>query len=309
MGLAATQARYLGLTARKTNVEFEGQQVNQQRTALANHSANLYNQLYALKVPTPPNVTDYYKTEYSYSIAGTTYDIDEYTKEDDGTYTLKVSYTDYKDVGSKSFVTGSLRSNGDGTYWVQTASSTESYLLDLAAAEGNEALDLAQKRETPGKYVSYKDTENNMTYYFDTEWLEAQAADYQGTLNRYYISKELDTKTDTRKNCQLSFDKNGSIETVIDPSITETPVTCTATTDQDTDAYNKAMNEYNFDKAAYEKSIADINSQTEQIQAQDRSLELRLRQLDTEQQALMTEMDSLKSVLDKNIEKVFKVFA
>ena len=36
MGLAATQARYLGLTARKTNVEFEGQQINQQRTALAN---------------------------------------------------------------------------------------------------------------------------------------------------------------------------------------------------------------------------------------------------------------------------------
>lgn len=35
MGMAASQARYLGLTARKTNVEYEGQQVNQQRTALA----------------------------------------------------------------------------------------------------------------------------------------------------------------------------------------------------------------------------------------------------------------------------------
>lgn len=309
MGLAATQARYLGLTARKTNVEFEGQQVNQQRTALANHSANLYNQLYALKVPTPPSVTDYYTTEYNYSIAGTSYKIEDYNKEDDGTYTIKVSYTDYKDVGSKSFVTGSLRSNGDGTYWVQTNSSTESYLLDTATAEENSALDLAQKRETPGKYVSYKDTENNMTYYFDTEWLEAQDADYQGTLNRYYISKELDSKEETRKNCQLSFDQNGYIETVVDPSITETPVTCTASTVQDTDSYNKAMNNYTHDKAVYEKSIADINSQTEQIQAQDRSLELRLRQLDTEQQALMTEMDSLKSVLDKNIEKVFKVFA
>ena len=41
MGLAATQARYLGLTARKTNVEFEGQQINQQRTALANQTSNL----------------------------------------------------------------------------------------------------------------------------------------------------------------------------------------------------------------------------------------------------------------------------
>ena len=309
MGLAATQARYLGLTARKTNVEFEGQQVNQQRTALANHSANLYNQLYALKVPTPPSVTDYYKTEYSYNIAGTSYTIDEYTKEDDGTYTIQVSYTDYKDVGSKSFVTGSLTRNAAGTYTVQTANSTENYFLDPAAATENEALDIAQGRKTPGLYVSYKDTENNMTYYFDTEWLEQQADDYQGTLNRYYISKELDTKTDTRKNCQLSFDKNGYIETVIDPSITETPVTCTATTEQDTDSYNKAMNDYTYDKAAYEKSIADINAQTEQIQAQDRSLELRLRQLDTEQQALMTEMDSLKSVLDKSIEKVFKVFA
>lgn len=309
MGLAATQARYLGLTARKTNVEFEGQQVNQQRTALANHSAYLYNQLYALKVPTPPSVTDYYKTEYSYSIAGTSYTIDDYTKEDDGTYTIKVSYTDYKNVGSKSFVTGSLTNNGDGTYWVKSTSDSESYLLDTANAEANEALDLAQNRKTPGLYVSYKDSENNMTYYFDTEWLAAQDADYEGTLNRYYISKELDSKEETRKNCQLSFDQNGYIETVIDPSITETPVTCTATTTQDTDSYNKAMNEYTYDKAAYEKSIADINSQTEQIQAQDRSLELRLRQLDTEQQALMTEMDSLKSVLDKNIEKVFKVFA
>lgn len=309
MGLAATQARYLGLTARKTNVEFEGQQVNQQRTALANQSANLYNQLYALDVPTPPSVTDYYETEYKYSIAGTSYTIDDYKKEDDGTYTIHVSYSDYKNVGSKSFVTGILTNNNDGTYWVKENNSTETYLLDTATAEPNEAIDLAQNRETPGLYVSYKDTDNNMTYYFDTEWLAAQDPDYHGTLNRYYISKELTTKEEDKTNCQLSFDKNGYIETVVDPSITETPVSCTASTVQDTDAYNEAMNEYTHDKAVYEKTIADINAQTEEIQAHDRSLELRLRQLDTEQQALSTEMDSLKSVLDKNIEKVFKVFA
>ena len=28
MGMAASQARYLGLTARKTNVEYEGQQIH-----------------------------------------------------------------------------------------------------------------------------------------------------------------------------------------------------------------------------------------------------------------------------------------
>ena len=62
MGMAASQARYLSLTARKTNVEYEGQQVNQERTALANQSAGLFNQMLALEVPTPPSASDYSKT-------------------------------------------------------------------------------------------------------------------------------------------------------------------------------------------------------------------------------------------------------
>ena len=45
MGMAASQARFLGLTARKTNVEYEGQQINQQRTALSNQSASYYTNL------------------------------------------------------------------------------------------------------------------------------------------------------------------------------------------------------------------------------------------------------------------------
>lgn len=67
MGMAASQARYLGLTARKTNVEWEGQQINQARTALANQSANLFNQLLGLKVPDCPDKTDFTKVQYSYT--------------------------------------------------------------------------------------------------------------------------------------------------------------------------------------------------------------------------------------------------
>ena len=59
-GMAASQARFLSLTARKSNVEYEGQQVNQQRTALSNESANLYNKLTSIEVPTPPSTSDYY---------------------------------------------------------------------------------------------------------------------------------------------------------------------------------------------------------------------------------------------------------
>ena len=67
MGMAASQARYLALTARKTNTEYEGQQINQARTALANQSANLFNQLLGLEVPVAPKTTDYTELQYSYS--------------------------------------------------------------------------------------------------------------------------------------------------------------------------------------------------------------------------------------------------
>ena len=67
MGMAASQARYLALTARKTNTEYEGQQINQARTALANQSANLFNRLLDLEVPVAPKTTDYTELQYSYT--------------------------------------------------------------------------------------------------------------------------------------------------------------------------------------------------------------------------------------------------
>ncbi|MBE7704068.1 MAG: hypothetical protein E7Z89_08490 [Cyanobacteria bacterium SIG28] len=67
MGMAASQSRYLALTARKTNTEYEGQQINQARTALANQSANLFNRLLDLEVPVAPKTTDYTEVQYSYT--------------------------------------------------------------------------------------------------------------------------------------------------------------------------------------------------------------------------------------------------
>ncbi len=43
MGLAASQARYLLLTARKSDLEFSGQQINQSRMQLANITNELFN--------------------------------------------------------------------------------------------------------------------------------------------------------------------------------------------------------------------------------------------------------------------------
>ncbi|MDD3012781.1 MAG: hypothetical protein PHC34_03675 [Candidatus Gastranaerophilales bacterium] len=51
MGLAASQTRVLALNARKSDLEFQGQQINQQRTILSNQAETFYNQILALEAP------------------------------------------------------------------------------------------------------------------------------------------------------------------------------------------------------------------------------------------------------------------
>jgi len=90
MGMAASQARFLGLTARKTNVEYEGQQINQERTALANTSANYYNQMLGMQVPVPPSVSDFTKTVYTFTDGAITNSITSLIAQNNGLY--KASY-------------------------------------------------------------------------------------------------------------------------------------------------------------------------------------------------------------------------
>ena len=78
MGMAASQARYLALVARKSNCEYEGQQINQARTVLSNQSANLFNQMLGLNVPVPPSTADYTKQQYSYSDGANDYVIENW---------------------------------------------------------------------------------------------------------------------------------------------------------------------------------------------------------------------------------------
>ena len=52
---------------KKSNVEYEGQQINQARTALANQSSLLWNELYNMDVPTAPNTSDFTTTQYIFN--------------------------------------------------------------------------------------------------------------------------------------------------------------------------------------------------------------------------------------------------
>lgn len=129
MGMAASQARYLALVARKSNCEYEGQQINQARTALSNQSANLFNQMLGLKVPVPPSTSDYTTTQYSYKdglgTATTITDWEQLANDPDYNYVVTRYYNTNK-------YTGSIKKMSDPQVQFTNGISSEA---DIRAAE------------------------------------------------------------------------------------------------------------------------------------------------------------------------------
>ena len=481
MGMAASQARFLGLTARQNNVEFEGQQINQQRTMLSNQSANYYNDLLGMSVPTPPSVDSYTKTVYTFNDGSLTNTVTSMIAQSNGTYT--VSYLskwqdDYTPVAAATSVitrTGAqgnytyaigvneLRALGklegtippgatfngsavmqdvNGDYYIEQTEKTEqvrpydpntdgpleyAYIPDT---NGNVAYDAYQ--DANGFY--YEDDNGNPVYVNENDvfayiWDDSQTNPeyavcfveedangvlqrqyYEDTTTQYYLTdseveslkvydvgddsylsgktndeikgilkeeaawaKLLEQKygytdwlvryvTDTAtgserpyfyaassvenasydantltslsaiscftigseqkvqefkgiEGCKLEKDSSGRLITLSIPNTddngnvfyTEYALTTETATDQD--AYNDAMNEYEYQKYLYDQSVENINAKIEVIQAEDKNLELRLKQLDTEQKAISAEKDAVSKVIEKNTSDTFKTFS
>jgi len=108
MGMAASQARYLALSARKTNVEYEGQQINQQRLVLSNQSADLFNQMLTMSVPMPPSSADFTKLQYSWNDGNTASVIDNYyqigTIDDEFNYVVSSYHYENVYTGQRKFL-------------------------------------------------------------------------------------------------------------------------------------------------------------------------------------------------------------
>jgi len=444
MGMTASQARYLALTARKTNTEYEGQQINQARTALANESANLFNRLLDLDVPVAPKTTDYTELQYSYTdgenesviesweqlstsdpnynyIVNHYYYADVYTgsqkklgnpqvtnrvdlkSEDinsrvpmpevsyeiengqitaikivssDGVKEISADYTLLSNVPTNTKLENSLEDlkvarekaglsrdiENDEIYGWQDSTKTWHFLLkedidmgtpidyttiyspsrvgncDLTHLENlkdEQIAELAQiLKDFPDsnmkQYLSfdvdgrllyngegiYSFQMNGQTYFTNKTDLfnSMQTYDEYGKPIEnqeslpYYNAVYLRTKIDGTNQALIETDESGRFKSVRfdNDNLVYALNTETVTNDE---AYQNALNEYNYEVQRYEKTIADINARTSIIQKEDRTLELRLRQLDTEQKALSTEMEAVKKVISDHVEKVFKTFS
>jgi len=378
MGMAASQARFLGLTARKTNTEYEGQQINQQRTMLSNQSANYYNELLGMTVPTPPSIEDYTKTVYTFTDGALDNTVNSVIAQADGkflvSYTRKWTndnavvsnsssiVTRSGEAGAYSYSVGSktLRTLGaqlsytdengtemyyekgtDGSYkWVDAngtevtpvgetkINSDDEYLNSLTAKqvtnliqEENEYMTMLNEKygESAAWQVYYKEDTTSGTWtpvFYKSEDLTKESTIYSKTgssqsfIPSYTVGSATETDEVKGATAMLEQDSSGRYINITIEDESGTPVTYALTTNTTTDqaAYDDAMNQYEYDKAEYDKSIENINSKIEIIQAEDRNLELRLKQLDTEQDAITNEMEAVQKVIEKNTESTFKTF-
>lgn len=330
MGMAASQARFLNLTARKTNIEYQGQQINEQRTALSNESANLYNQMLTLQVPTPPNTQDFTKVSYTFMMPGGN---DEATISQISPTTTAGEYSvifSYKTVElgmpacadnqkSKAINTGD---DSNPVYNVTTVQG-KTYALtkyndsddDQKKLHGDAVTKLKADNAAFGDvYFVNVGTEAapKYQYYLGAELKTATADGALTNAVTYYSAADVETyKEDAYTPCTINRDVQNRVQSFTHTPTGGTPTTFAVTTNTITDdeAYEDAMNEYTYQNYLYEQEMANINAKTSIVQAQDRELELKLKQLDTEHNAVQTEIEAVKGVCKKNVEDSFKTFA
>lgn len=308
MGMAASQARFLQLTARRTNIEYMGQQINQQRLALANASAGLFEKMLSMVPPTPPS------------------------SQDDKYFTQGYKFTDPADEIQKSVSWSAVppsaadftAATGTINFIGTSGNAASTFTLDAAALAG----------ASGGLNGTGTTTAADIARALGTGATDEQAAlGYTSVIRNITIEHNIYdpdgnyTTVQTTAPALLNFDNLNRLLnfTVLDQGTIDAKTVPTVEANApkgvgngenltyggtfDDIAYNDDMNKYEFQKASYDYQIERVNQETRQIQSQDKSLELKMKQLDTEHNAVQTEMEAVQKVIQKNIESSFKTFA
>ena len=288
MGLAASQGRYLCLTARNSDLIYEGQQISQQRMALAQETqavANKYND--AMSNTTMTCVVQGQEAQRLTFDLLTNQDLTQglgmRLVDANGSVVIPGVYLEvtqaatetseaktYKIASSQDFINrymGNL--DGDTKYELSLKSLSElSEYYNQNYPETGFSTRFVDKSTV--SYINEKDRIVNDPFVTDPEYLQQMLEDGQ-----YFIQKEGPTG-DVWEN----FSWQGS-----------------SFISQEYDRTDDAAAE-----AEYESAMVEL-------QKKDKLLELRLEQVQTQQQAVEKEMESVKDVISKNIENSFKTFA
>lgn len=290
MGLAASQGRFLCLTARMNDLVYEGQQISQQRMALADEQSAIarnYTEAMGNKImqcTTPEGGTQIL-----------TYDI--LTNQDPATglcmriVDLNGNVVTMPKTTTLNVTTKDENGNDVSESFTNSKDFISKYMSDLSEDEKNQmslnslssVVDyFNQNYDTSAMTLSlYHSTDStlkneNERYLFDENCTDPKYLQEMLTTGQWLLQKVSDPNTNKFEN--IVWQGNSAIQEVYDTS-------------DDAAA-----------EAEYEAAMMELNKK-------DKLLELRLEDIQTQEQSVEKQIDSIKDVIKSNIEDTYKTFA
>ena len=286
MGLSASQFRYLSLTARKSDLEYQSQMINQARLALATESSN------ATKAYTAGMSNQVIRVSHDAQINGNSTKIWE-----ELTY-ANLQSSGYQVIGTN----GAALQPCPYTEYIQggqISAATYNSLPESYKNDDNFAIN------ADGTYSVKKTVRLGTNPTFNGMDIQSLLVSGQGHIVTQSFFNYL---CEHGYGTGVYLDKNGK-ETTYEKLVEEyqnANLNSPTIVDWRSDVSNTFKQTlYTEDDAAV---AAKYESTTSEIQSQDKKLELRLKQIESEHKAIQTEMEAVKKVIDKNIEESFKSF-
>ena len=348
MGMAASQARFLGLTARKSTLEYEAQQINQQRLSLADqqteitkdYNDKMSNRMFLYIDPTTGEANKQLK--YSDIVRsygdGKTSDIVNYRIVDKNGNIVVPNYPigdeEIRAKIDKYNITEDVKDNTkmyaniiDGT-WEMRAKRVdddgEEHWFTIPYNEADFITKMRAQNPEDETDTEYWRLYNTLVDKVDGKYQELS---FENLTSMKDLEIRLYDKNDKivvpempEADYEEVFGQYCVDEHCIDPKYMEDKfrngewfIQQPDTSRENGWSVNKYWSSCNFIEDVYDTSDdsaaeAEYEALISKVQKQDKLLEMRLKQLETERNAIQTEMDSVSDVVKKNIESSFNTF-
>jgi len=343
MGLSASQFRFLSLTARQSDLEYQAQMINQARLALASKSsdaAKAYTEGMSNKVVRIAkdsningNSTKVWQEltfanlqANGYQIIGTNglaLDPAPFTIERTGEINTHSLNTNMQ-TGEDGTTVANLQIEISDADWETLDENIKS--MFVKSLDGKYKLKNSITGETYNAIKGLDVTEHPMAEYLNYyNKTPLKKANYNIKINEDYKGMDIQSLLVSGRGhivtqdffnflCQHGYssgvflDDNGN-ETTYEKLVEQyqnANRNLPTIIDWRSDVTNMFKQDlYTEDDAAVN---ANYEAVTAEIQSQDKKLELQLKRIETEHKAIQTEMESVKKVIDKNIESTYKSF-
>lgn len=343
MGLSASQARYLQLTARRNDNEYEAQQINNTRTEIAKkmqdislkYTDGMNNRMLNFTLPTGDgtNVTQQrltYTTVTAEYPAGLGYKlVDKYgtevrPNEKNATALREEAVNELAEAkSSKVFRFPTKNEDGNDTYTEIDGSNFNKFLgqFDTVVNQNGQIVDNETfqnniKNMNATEFNNYWNTlgfsfvsGTQMEEYQDPEMLKEAEAEYQAKM----------AEADALENKSCIYDDRCLESEYLEEQLRNGEWTLQKPSENnyDEDGNNiwENVNYSNVGLISDELDTSDdaaisneYETKMDYYEQKDKQLELQLQRLDTSHNAIQTELDSVKKVIEKNVEKSFKTF-